>query len=94
MNADSDGDEGEENIIFEKIGKHVGDHSKQEIKAEIEKKQEWAKEVSVIKIKDYTHVLKIEFSTLEAADKALEKGVLMFYMMVTPERVHKYPDML
>ena len=43
--------------------------------------------MSVIKIKDYTHVLKIEFSTVEAADKALEKGILMFHMMVTPEQM-------
>ena len=70
-----------------RLDKHVGEHSKEEIKAEIEKKQEWAKEVNVIKIKEYTHFLKVEFGSVEAADMALERGILMFHMMVTPEQM-------
>ena len=41
-------------LFLRRLDRHVGDHSKEEIKAEIEKNQEWAKEVSVTKIKDYT----------------------------------------
>ena len=74
-------------LFLRRLDRHVGEHSKEEIKAEIEKNQDWAGEVSVTKIKDYTHVLKIEFGTVEAADKALEKGILMFHMMVAPDQM-------
>ena len=72
-------------IFMRKLYKHVGEHSKEEIKAEIEKNQEWAKEVNVIKIKEYTHVLKVEFGSVEAADMTLERGILMFHMTVSDD---------
>ena len=45
------------------------------------------KEVSVIKIRDYTHILKLEFGTMEEANRALEGGILMFCMMVAPDQM-------
>ena len=32
----------------------------------------WIKDVNVVKIKDYTHVMKLEFQTVEEADRVLK----------------------
>ena len=45
-------------VFMRRLDKHVGGHTKEEIREEIEKNQEWPKEVIVTKIKEYTHVLK------------------------------------
>ena len=41
----------------------------------------------VVKIKEYTHVMKLEFQTVEEADKVLESGLLLFKMYVAAEQV-------
>ena len=76
-------------VFLRRLDKHVGDHTKEELQEELRTQQEWAKDAIVIKIKDYSHVLKIEFPTIEAANMALEKGVLLFHMHVTPEQISR-----
>ena len=45
------------------------------------------KEVTVTKMKDYTHVIKVEFGSMEEAEKALEQGLLLIYMHVAPDQM-------
>ena len=52
-------------IFLRRLDRHVGQHSSQEIEEDIRRCNNWAKEVIVNKIKDYTHVLKLEFETLK-----------------------------
>ena len=53
----------------------------------LKKKHAWAREVVVTKNKDFPHVVKVEFGTVEAADKAMEKGLLLFHMHVAPDQI-------
>ena len=57
------------------------------IKEEIKKNHAWAREVVLTKIKDFAHVVKVEFGTVEAADKAMEKGLLLFYKHVASDQI-------
>ena len=57
-----------------RLDRHVGLHTKEEFKEELESNHEWVRDVSVVKIKDYAHVMKLEFQTVEEADRVLEKG--------------------
>ena len=55
----------------------------------MEKNHDWIKEVKVIKIKEYTHVMKLEFQTVEEAERALERGLLLFNMHVSSEQISR-----
>ena len=61
-------------VFVRRLDRHVGGHTGEEIKEELERKQEWIIDVGVIKIKDYTHVMKLKFQTVEEADRVLENG--------------------
>ena len=74
-------------VFLRQLDRFVGAHSAEEIKEEIEEKNDWAGNVVVTKIGDYTHILKIEFETLEAAERAVSGGVNMFYMFVAPSQI-------
>ena len=41
------------------------------------------------KIKDFTHVIKVEFGSVEAADKAVSEGLLLFHMHVAPDQISR-----
>ena len=57
---------------------------------EIRRNHECAQEVSVTKIKDFTHVVKIEFQSIEVAERSMERGFLLFCMHVTPDQITRY----
>ena len=45
-------------------------------------RNKWAEEVNIMKIRDYTHVFKIEFSSVETAEMAPEIKVLLFFTYI------------
>ena len=65
----------------------MGGHSRDEIIEEIEKNHAWIKDVNVVKMKEYTHVMKLEFQTVEEADRVLENGMLFFQMSITKDQI-------
>ena len=69
------------------MDRDVGQYERDEIKVEIERCNEWANNITVIKIKNFTHVLKFEFQNVEAVNRALENGLLMFHMFVSPDQI-------
>ena len=48
-------------VFVRRVMPHVGSRPANELKEEIEQQQDWAKINEITKIKDYTHVFKIEF---------------------------------
>ena len=74
-------------VFLRQLDRFVGSHTIEEIKGEIEDKNDWANNVTVTKIADYTHILKVEFETIEAAEKAQSGGLNMFYMFVSPSQI-------
>ena len=41
------------------------------------------------KIKDHTHIIKVEFQSVEAANMKLERGILLFHMLVASDQITK-----
>lgn len=83
-------------IFCRRIDSYVGEHTPQQLKTELEKENKWMKVREVIKFKDYTHVFKIEMTTVNAADRAIRDGFGCFYTRVTPDQVEreKYVNLL
>ena len=62
-------------------------NSKRSKEEEIKRNQSCAQDVTVTKIRDFTHVVKIEFGRVEAAEKALDKELMIFCMHVSHEQI-------
>ena len=76
-------------IIVRKIDSTVGERSKEELKEEIERCNNGLVVDEVVKFPRHTHLFKIEFQTISMAEKAREKGLLIFNMKVTPHQIEK-----
>lgn len=74
-------------VFIRNLDYTIGQHSPEDIKDEIEGKNSWIKIEEVVKIKDYTHVIKIRFTETNITDKVLDKGFLAFKMSVIPEHI-------
>ena len=68
----------EKSIICRKVESIVGERTKEEIKTEIMRCNEGLKVEEVVKFGYYTHVFKIEFETLQDAERAKRHGILCF----------------
>ena len=67
----------------------AGGRSPAETREELTRVNPWMGVEEVIKIKNYTHVLKIVFETIECADRVLSDGFLLFSMRVSPDQVKR-----
>ena len=76
-------------VFIRQLHSSFGSHTAEEIKEEIEDKNDWAKVEEVIKIGTYTHVLKVRFAETAMADKALSSGLTGFNWSVTPDQIKR-----
>lgn len=65
----------------------VGGRTSDEIKDEICQLQTWAKIQEVIKIKEYTHVLKLICKDSETTQRILISGLLAFNTKINPNKM-------
>lgn len=73
-------------IFARQLDSHAGQHSPQEIETELIKNQPWLAGIEIVKIKEYTHVLKIICPDTSIANRILENGFNFFNTRVTPQQ--------
>ena len=66
----------ERSVICRKIDSSVGEMSKEEIKEDISSRNIHLDAEEVTKFGSYTHLFKVEFKTIEQAQRALQNGFL------------------
>ena len=76
-------------LFLRRIDAYVGAHTANELKTELESQNPWLKVREVYKIKDYTHVFKIECKEVQMADRALREGLLCFYSKVASGQIER-----
>lgn len=76
-------------LVFKKVDPYVGEKTAEEIENEITQNQTWAKVRQVIKIKNFTHIFKVEFNDSKIADKVLNDGLLLFNMAISPTQIDR-----
>jgi hypothetical protein len=83
-------------VICRQVDSYVGSHSKEEIRAEVERCNSHLKITEIIKFGQYTHVFKIEFVETEMANYAIQNGILSFNVKISPSQIQKeeYIDIL
>ena len=73
-------------IFIRQIDRYAGSHSADEIKTDILNNNRDLKIDSIIKIKDYTHIIKLIASDTKTAQTILTNGLKMFHTKVTPSQ--------
>ena len=83
-------------IFIRQLDSHVGEHTPEQLKHEIEQQNPWIKLTEVIKIKQYTHLIKIICSETSTATKILQNGLQMFNTRTSPHQCEreKYTHLL
>lgn len=76
-------------ITIRQLDQSVGEHSAKEIITEITKQNKNIKLSEVIKIKDYTHVIKVVCDSVETADQILTNGLLAFNTRITQHQCER-----
>ena len=71
-------------VFIRQLDRHIESRDSEELKHKIETQNSWAKVAQVIKIKEYTHVIKVVFDKIKMADVAQERGMVAFNMSITP----------
>lgn len=74
-------------ILIRKVPEFVGRHSASELKTELQAQQDWLQIREVTKIKDYTHLFKVECTDVRTATKILEQGLLLFGCYLPPNNM-------
>ncbi|KAF2346163.1 Reverse transcriptase domain [Trinorchestia longiramus] len=70
-------------VFIRQIDYYIGSKNPEEIKEEIQRIQPWLKVSEVIKIKHYTHLLKIVTADTTIAQRILREGFKMFNTKIT-----------
>ena len=76
-------------IFVRQLDSTFGSHSAAEIKEEMEYMNDWMKIEEVVKIGTYTHVMKVRFTEISMANKALSSGFGGFNLHVTPDQIQR-----
>lgn len=74
-------------VFIRQLDYEFGKHSAVEMKENIENYNDWIKIDEIIKIKDYTHVVKIRFADTAITDRVLTNGFLAFNMSVIADQI-------
>lgn len=74
-------------FFMRKLEEDVGKHTPEQFVYEIEDKNPWMTVTEVTKIKDYTHVVKIECKETAMVEKVLQVGLRIFNATVLPDQI-------
>ena len=69
-------------LVFKQVDPYIGQRTAEEIKQEILDKQDWIGIRQVIKIKDFTHIFKVEFQDSKISERVRREGLLLFNMAI------------
>ena len=67
----------------------AGGHTAGDTKEELERCNEWMCVDEVIKIKNYTHVMKVVLKDLDVCERVLKEGFVLFNMRVSPDQLKR-----
>lgn len=76
-------------IILRQLDQIIGINSAEDIKKEVEKENAWIKVEEVVKIKNYTHILKLRLEEISMVEKAKQKGILAYNMAISPSQIEQ-----
>ena len=79
----------ERSVICRKIDSSVGEMSKEEIKEDISSRNVLLDAEEVTKFGSYTHLFKVEFKTIEQAQRALQNGFLCGNTKISSHQIEK-----
>lgn len=74
-------------ILLRQLDQLIGQNSPEDIKDEIERENDWIKIEEVVKMKNYTHILKLRLEETIMVEKAKRQGILAYNMSISPSQI-------
>lgn len=74
-------------VIIKQLDQIIGTHSAEDIKEEIENQNDWIKVSEVVKMKNYTHLIKLRLEETSMVERAQRQGILAFNMAISPSQI-------
>lgn len=76
-------------IILRQLDQIIGSNTPDDIKTEMERENDWLKIEEVIKMKNYTHILKLRLEETSMVEKAKQRGILAYNMAISPSQIEQ-----
>lgn len=76
-------------IILRQLDQIIGSNTPEDIKDEIERENSWLKIEEVIKMRNYTHILKLRLEETAMVEKAQQQGILAYNMAISPTQIEQ-----
>ena len=73
-------------IFINGLDKHVGQRTSDEIASEITKNHDFIRNITVHKIKTYTHIIKLICEDTTQADRIIQNGLTAFHTRISPHQ--------
>ena len=76
-------------LFVRQVDQSIGQRPPNEIKDEILRNHTWIKRCEITKIKEYTHIFKLECGSVVEADRVLSDGLICFYIRISPNQIQR-----
>jgi len=74
-------------LFIKQVDSVAGSHSADDIKAELIRNHSWLGNISVFKIKQFTHIFKLTCPNTATTDRILQEGLTLFYTRISPSQI-------
>lgn len=76
-------------IVLRQLDNIIGSNTPEEIKHEMERVNSWLKIDEVVKMKNFTHILKLRLEETTMVEKAKQQGILAYNMSISPTQIEQ-----
>jgi len=74
-------------LFIKQVDSVAGSHSADEIKSELIRNHPWLNNISIFKIKQFTHIFKLTCPNTATADRIIQEGLTLFYTRISPSQI-------
>ena len=76
-------------VVVKEIDEMIDDYSNEEIMANIEQLNTWAKVTEIYKMPTTSKMIKVQFKSTQMAQRAAAEGIVVLYQKIPPKKIEK-----
>ena len=76
-------------VVVKEIAEMIDDYSNEEIIANIEELNSWAKITEIYKMPTTSKMVKVQFKSTQMVQKAAAEGIVVLYQKISPKKIEK-----
>ena len=76
-------------VVVKEIDEMIDDYSNEEIMANVEQLNTWAKVTEIYKMPTTSKMIKVQFKSTQMAQRAAAEGIVVLYQKIPPKKIEK-----